>query len=207
MEKIKNQTSQSNISDNERIKTLENELELKNEIIKSKDEIINSKEEMNKSKIKNLENKNIRGFLNPKYVKMKYNQKEYIFRSERFWKEDKINVENTKLHINSLNHKGSKFIFLKDNDNLYNVILNNDYDGMFNWKIFSDGINIQISKGLSSKFELIEVEGMPNHFYIKDHQTGKYLCNNMKKRDLWSYYIGLSDFSDSKDKERYIFYF
>lgn len=111
MEEIKNQNSQSKISDNERIKTLENELELKNEIIKSKDEIINSKEEMNKSKIKNLENKNIRGFLNPKYVKMKYNQKEYIFRSKRFWKEDKINVENTKLHINSLNHKGSKFIF------------------------------------------------------------------------------------------------
>lgn len=78
---------------------------------------------------------------------------------------------------------------------------------MFNWKIFSDGINIQMSKGFSSKFELIEVEGMPNHFFIKDHQTGKYLCNNMKKRDLWSYYIGLSDFSDSKNKERYIFYF
>ena len=183
-------------------------MKLKNEIIKSKDEIIKSKEEMIRKLILNdkSNNKNTIGFLNPKYVKMKYKQKEYILVSQRYYKEDKINGENTKLSIHSWNDKGSKFIFLNDNDNRYNIIFDNDYDGMFNWKMFSDGINIQMNKGFSSKFELIEVEGMPNHFYIKDHLSGKYLCNNMEKRDMCSYYIGLSDFSSLRDRERYIFY-
>lgn len=74
-------------------------VKLNEELIKLKD-IINSLENhiKNNSGSKNT----LKEFLNPKSVKMQFNGKEYILVSHRYYGEDKINGENTRLSINTL---------------------------------------------------------------------------------------------------------
>lgn len=69
---------------------------------------------------------------------------------------------------------GSKFLFLKDKNGLYTIIFDNDDYNMFNWKMHSDGYNVQMSKELESKFQLLEIEGKNNHFYISDELSGQF---------------------------------
>ena len=205
----------------EKIKYLEKELNLKDKIIKSKDENIKLMDEIIKLKdykIKSLENPinenksetKITSFYfppNPKLIKMKFKEKEYYLISHRHNDYDKINGDNTKIGIHTQPKSGFKWVFEKDKDNLFPIIFDNDYYNMFNWRIFSDGNNIVLNKELSSEFEFIEIEGKKNHFYIKEHKSGKYLCNGKKKRDDWSYYIELSDKIDLIENERFVFYF
>ena len=205
----------------EKIKSLEKEINLKNEIIKSKDEIIKSKDEIikarddkiklldNPSKVNKSEIKTISYFPpNPKLIKMKFKEKEYYLISHRYHDNDKINGNNTKIAIIDINHNptGCKWIFEKDNNNLFSIICDNDDYNMFNWRIFSDGNNIVLSKEFSSKYEFIEIKGKKNNFYIKEHISGKYLCNSKKKRDKISYYIELCDKIDLIENERFVFY-
>ena len=198
----------------EKIKCLEKEINLKNEIIKSKDEIIKARDEKiklldNPKKVNNSTIKTISYFpLNPKLIKMKFKEKEYYLISHRYHDNDKINGNNTKIAIIDINHNptGCKWIFEKDSNNLFSIICDNDDYNMFNWRIFSDGNNIVLSKEFSSKYEFIEIKGKKNNFYIKEHISGKYLCNSKKKRDKISYYIGLCDKIDLIENERFVFY-
>ena len=196
------------------------ELKEKEEIIKSKDEIIKQNEQLIKlkeEKIKFLEknikdNKNneindIIEFINPKVIKIKYNQKEYNLICHRWYDEDKINGENTKLSIHSFKTSGGKFFLLRDKQGLYTIIYDQDFDGMLNWKLFSDGNNVYFNKEFNSKFQLIPINGMKDHYYIVDHNSGKFLCNSKKRRDFCSYYIELSDFDNLIEREKFIFYF
>ena len=77
---------------------------------------------------------------------------------------------------------------------------------MFNWKLFSDKKKVVLSKNLFSKFEITQVNKGKNNFYIKDHESGKYLCNNANKRDVVSFYLSLCDEIDLVEEERFIFY-
>ena len=199
------------------IKSKDEELISKENLIKQKDETIKSKEEVNVQlnkeliKLKNISNnsesKNIvKEFLNPKSVKMKFNGKEYILVCHKYYDKDKINGENTRLAIHYFNSIGSKFLFLKDKNDLYTIIFDNDDYNMFNWKMYSDGYNVQMSKELESKFQLLEIEGKRNHFYIRDELSGKFLCITKNKRDIMSYYIELADFDNLVEKDRFTFY-
>lgn len=208
-------------SQNELIKTKDEIIKSKEELIKSKDEIIKSKDELIKLKddiIKKLSEikiehkpkiiEKIPDFnfpLNPRLIKMKYNNKEYCLVSHRYHDKDKINGENSKLAMHNDSISGSKFLFIKDKDNLFSIIFDNDYKGMYNWKIFSDGKNITLNKKFESRFEIIEFKEKKNHFFIKHYDSGKYLYIE-NKRDGDSYYIGLSDNFNLIDREKYIFY-
>ena len=64
-----------------------------------------------------------------------------------------------------------------------------------------------MSKELESKFQLLEIEGKRNHFYIRDELSGKILCiTNTKKRDIMPYFIELAHFDNLVEKERFTFY-
>ena len=99
-----------------------------------------------------------------------------------------------------------KWIFERDNNNLYTIIFDNNRDGMFNWKLFSDKKKVVLSKNLFSKFEITQVNKENNYFYFKDHKSGKYLCNDKNKRDDVSFYLSLCDEIDLVEEERFIFY-
>ena len=220
-EKIKSLEKEVNLKDetikskNEIIKSKDEIIKSKDEIIKSKDEIIKSKDDKlkllnNPTKVNKSENKTISYFPpNPELIKMKFKEKQYYLISHRYYDNDKINEDNTKIAIIDFDHKprtGCKWIFEKDKDNLFSIIFDNNCDNMFNWRMFSDGNNVVLSKELSSKYELIEIEGKKNNFYIKEHISGKYLCNSKKNRDSVSYYIQLCDKIDLIEKERFVFY-
>lgn len=209
----------------EKIKSLEKEIILKDELIKLKDEIINSKDKLLKANEriinsineqkptgKTIENEtktilNESYFpINPPLVKMKYKGNEYKLSSHRYWDNDKINDNNSNIFIYKGSSDGDKWIFERDNNNLYTIIFDNNRDGMFNWKLFSDKKKVVLSKNLFSKFEITQVNKENNYFYFKDHKSGKYLCNDKKKRDDVSFNLSLCDEIDLVEEERFIFY-
>lgn len=78
---------------------------------------------------------------------------------------------------------------------------------MLNWRVFTDGTNVVLSRNYLSKFKVIKVEKDQNKFYIKDSVFGKYLFNSTVKRDKYSFFLGVSEEIDLNEQERYIFYF
>lgn len=189
----------------EKIKYLEEENQLKNKIIK-----------LLENKIKKLENKNFNELysiknlpINPKLVYMLYNEKQYIFICHRSCELDIINNENTKLAIHTnftCNNTPVKWIFNYKKDNIASLIfdIENEHK-MFNWKVYSDGNCVCLSKNMESLFEIIMIDY--NRFYIKDFKSGKYLCNNKSVRNEHSYFIELIDKIEEKETERFVFYY
>lgn len=98
----------------------------------------------------------------------------------------------------------AKWLFIPDENNLVTIIFDIDSFGMKDWKLYSDGQKVFLSKNLSSKFELILIN--QNKFYIRDFKSGKYLSNTNNTRDICSYYIGLENLNN-KDNGRFTFYF
>ena len=196
----------------EKIRHLEEENKLKNKIIQLSEQKIKYLEE----KIKQLENsdnnlinsiKNLP--INPKFIYMLYNGKKYIFISHRHASSDIINNENTNLAVHT-NFTSSntpvKWIFNYKKNNIASIIfdIENEHN-MFNWKIYSDGNMVSLSKNMESLFEIIMIDY--NKFYIKDVKSGKFLGINKKVRNDSSYFIELIDKLDEKETEKNVFYY
>ena len=160
----------------EKIRHLEEENKLKNKIIELYEEKIKYLEEK-------ISNKNSEGILiiknlpiNPKFIFMSYNNKKYVFISHRYFEFDIINNDNTKLAILT-NFTSSntqvKWIFSYKKNNIATIIfdIENEHQ-MFNWRLYSDGNNLSLSRYLESLFEIIMIDS--NKFYIRDLKTGKF---------------------------------
>ena len=145
---------------------------------------------------------------NPKTIKMKYNNKEYVLISHRWHQADKYSNDKTKLSIHGEYYESGrtpvKWLLIPDENNYVTIRydIENSYN-MMNWEIYSDENDILLCKKLSSKFELIMIS--ENQFYIRDIKSGKYFYNSKNIRDDSSYFIELSYFNEN-EKERYIFY-
>ena len=159
----------------EKIRHLEEENKLKNKIIELYEEKIKYLEEK-------ISNKNNEGILiiknlpiNRKFIFMSYNNKKYVFISHRH-EIDIINNDNTKLAIFT-NFTSSntqvKWIFSYKKNNIATIIfdIENEHQ-MFNWRLYSDGNNLSLSRYLESLFEIIMIDS--NKFYIRDLKTGKF---------------------------------
>jgi len=146
--------------------------------------------------------------INPKTIKMKYNNKEYVLISHRWHQADKYSNDKTKLSIHGEYYESGrtpvKWLLIPDENNYVTIRydIENSYN-MMNWEIYSDENDILLCKKLSSKFELIMIS--ENQFYIRDIKSGKYFYNSKNIRDDSSYFIELSYFNEN-EKERYIFY-
>ena len=146
--------------------------------------------------------------INPKTIKMKYNNKEYVLISHRCHQADKYSNDKTKLSIHGEYYESGrtpvKWLLIPDENNYVTIRydIENSYN-MMNWEIYSDENDIKKKKKLSSKFELIMIS--ENQFYIRDINSGKYFYNSKNIRDDSSYFIELSYFNEN-EKERYIFY-
>jgi len=201
-----------NLYKKEKLKHLEEENQLKNKIITLNEQKIIYLE----NRIKELENKekneifSIKNLpINPKFIYMLCDGKKYVFISYRNYESDKINNENTKLAILtnfSSNNTQVKWIFNYKKNNIASIIfdIENEHK-MFNWKIYSDGNSVCLSKNMESLFEIIMIDF--DRFYIKDYKSGKYLCNNKNERDENSYFIELKDKIDEKEAEKFVFYY
>ena len=143
--------------------------------------------------------------VNPKYITMNFKNVEYGLISHRYY-ENEFTNDSTKLSIHNqyLDKEMAKWLFIPDENNLVTIIFDIDSFGMKDWKLYSDGQKVFLSKNLSSKFELILIN--QNKFYIRDIKSGKYLSNSKNTRDIASYYIGLENL-DNRDNERFTFYF
>ena len=159
----------------EKIRHLEEENKLKNKIIELYEEKIKYLEEK-------ISNKNNEGILiiknlpiNRKFIFMSYNNKKYVFISHRH-EIDIINNDNTKLAIFT-NFTSSntqvKWIFSYKKNNIATIIfdIENGHQ-MFNWRLYSDGKYLSLSRYLESLFEIIMIDS--NKFYIRDLKTGKF---------------------------------
>ena len=80
---------------------------------------------------------------------------------------------------------------------------------MQNWKLYSDGNEIILSKDKSSLFELLKVENQENEkcFYIRDFSSKRFLYLTFNYRDGDSFFIGLSDKINHEEIGRFIFYY
>ena len=139
---------------------------------------------------------------------MLYCGKKYVFISHRYNKNDIINDKKTNLAVYkdfTSSNTPVKWIFNYKINNIASIIfdIENNYK-MFNWKIYSDGNNIYLSKDMESLFEIIIKDS--NQFYIKDRKTGKFLGNSKKERSDNSYFLELIDI-DEKESERFLFYY
>ena len=143
--------------------------------------------------------------VNPKYITMNFKNVEYGLISHRYY-ENEFTNDSTKLSIHNqyLDKEMAKWLFIPDENNLVTIIFDIDSFGMKDWKLYSDGQKVFLSKNLSSKFELILIN--QNKFYVRDIKSGKYLSYSKKIRDIFSYYIEL-EYLDNKDNERFTFYF
>ena len=146
--------------------------------------------------------------INPKEIKMKYSNKEYVFISHRWNDTDKYSYDKTKLSIHGNYYDSGrtpvKWLMIPDENNYVTIRydIENTYH-MMNWEIYSDENNILLCNNLSSKFELIMIS--ENQFYIRDIKSGKYFYNSKNRRDDNSYFIELGNYNEN-EKERYMFY-
>ena len=146
--------------------------------------------------------------INPKEIKMKYNNTEYVFISHRWHESDKYSHDKTKLSIHGKYYESGrtpvKWIMIPDENNYVTIRydIENTYH-MMNWEVYSEGNNILLCKNLSSKFEIIMIS--KNQFFIRDIKSGKYFYNSQNRRDDDSYFIELENFNEN-EKERYLFY-
>ena len=154
-------------------------------------------------------NVNERQFIiNPKSIRMRYLRNDYYLICQRYYTSEKLDKDNSKINIHIQSKQdGNKWIFEKDDNDLYSIIFDEDKDEMLNWRVFTDGTNVVLSRNYLSKFKVIKVEKDQNKFYIKDSVFGKYLFNSTVKRDKYSFFLGVSEEIDLNEQERYIFYF
>ena len=154
-------------------------------------------------------NVNERQFIiNPKSIRMRYLRNDYYLICQRYYTSEKLDKDNNKINIHIQSKQdGNKWIFEKDDNDLYSIIFDEDKDEMLNWRVFTDGTNVVLSRNYLSKFKVIKVEKDQNKFYIKDSVFGKYLFNSTVKRDKYSFFLGVSEEIDLNEQERYIFYF
>ena len=154
-------------------------------------------------------NANERQFIiNPKSIRMRYLRNDYYLICQRYYTSEKLDKDNNKINIHIQSKQdGNKWIFEKDDNDLYSIIFDEDKDEMLNWRVFTDGTNVVLSSNYLSKFKVIKVEKDQNKFYIKDSVFGKYLFNSTVKRDKYSFFLGVSEEIDLNEQERYIFYF
>ena len=154
-------------------------------------------------------NVNERQFIiNPKSIRMRYLRNDYYLICQRYYTSEKLDKDNNKINIHIQSKQdGNKWIFEKDDNDLYSIIFDEDKDDMLNWRVFTDGTNVVLSRNYLSKFKVIKVEKDQNKFYIKDSVFGKYLFNSTVKRDKYSFFLGVSEEIDLNEQERYIFYF
>ena len=199
---------------------LEEKIKLLEEQIKMKDIIMSYQEE----KIKNLETK-IKSLEkeiheeDEKYIKNfpsansilcnKFKGNEYYLGSHQYHDNDNIDNQRNKVNGHFRWSNGQTWKFYEIYKGKYAISYVENVWNKQNWKLYSDGNEIILSKDKSSLFELLKVENKENEkfFYIRDYSSKRFLYLTFNYRDSLSFFIGLSDKINQQENGRFIFYY
>ena len=210
-----NSSSQISILE-EKINFLVEQNRLKDIIMKYQEEKI----EFLEKKIKELETKNNVEIKTEKSIKKipsgntitchnKFKGGEYILGSYKYHADEKIDDKRNKISGHNGKNQGQNWIFSEISEGNYNITYADNFHDLLNWKIYSDGNEVILSKDKSSLFTLLKVEGKEEEkcFYIQDYNSKRFLYLTFYYRDGDSFFIGLSDKINQEEKERFIFYY
>ena len=197
----------------EKIKFLEEQNRLKDIIMKLQEEKIQNLEK----KINELENKNdnknniIKNIPSDKMITChnKFKGGVFYLSSFQYFNDEKIDDTKNKLSGYFDKHIGQNWVFHHINEGNYTITYADNFHNLLNWKIYSDGNEVILSKDSSSLFTLLKVKEKENDncFYIQDFKSKKYLYLTVYYRNGGGYFIGLSDKIYQEEKDRFIFYY
>ena len=215
---MESKTSQISMLE-EKIKFLEEQSRLKEIIMKLQDEKIkNLEKKINELENKNNENKNndnknnvIKNITSDKTITChnKFKGGIYYLGSYQYFNGEKIDDKKNKLSGYYDKHIGQNWFFHHIYEGNYAITYADNFHNLLNWRIYSNGNEVILSKDSSSLFTLLKVEEKENDncFYIQDFNSKKYLYLTSNNREGGGYFIGLADKINQEEKDRFIFYY
>ena len=199
----------------EKIKLLEEQIKMKDIIMSYQEEKIKNLE----TKINSLEEEEIHGddqkyfhdFPSDKSILccIKFKGKEYYLGSHQYHANDNIDSNRNKVNGHPRWSNGQTWKFYEIYKGKYVISYVESVWNMQNWKLYSDGNELILSKDKSSLFELLKVENKENEkcFYIRDYSSKRFLYLTFNYGDSSSFFIGLSDKINQEEIGRFIFYY